>query len=122
MPDQTTKRLADVLNQEERSPDDIRFQFEIIKELAASVREQTRHLTRMQEQQTDIIARLERIESKETAEQLAACMARVELLEADYHRRTGRDTFLAAVFKSPLVAWIVVAAGIVYTMVKDKLP
>lgn len=110
-----------MLNQDPRSPDDIRFQFEIIKELAASVREQTKHLTRMQEQQTDIIARLERIEAKETAEEVAACKARLEVLEADFHRRSGRDGFLAAVFKSPLVAWIVVAAGIVYTAVKDKL-
>jgi len=109
------------LNQDGRSPDDVRFQFEIIKELAASVREVTKNMQRMQEQTAETLIRLERIEAKETAEQVAACLARIEVLEADYHRRSGRDGFVAAVFKSPVVAWIVLFAGIVYTAIKDRL-
>lgn len=109
------------LNQDNRSPDDVRFQFEIIKELAASVREVTNHMRRVQDQTAEALVRLERIEAKETAEQVAACLARIEVLEADYHRRSGRDGFVAAVFKSPVVAWIVLFAGIVYTAIKDRL-
>lgn len=110
-----------ILDQEPRSPDDIRFQFEIIKELAASVREVTNHMRVLQEQTGEALIRLERIEAREHSEQIAELKGEMEVLKTDYYRRVGRDGFIATVFKSPFLAWIVVFAGIVYTAVKDQL-
>ena len=124
MPDKNfARRLEHVMNQDtyERSPDDIRFQFDVIKELAASVRELTNHMSRQQEQIAEALISLERIEAREHTEQIKALETKIELLETDYHRRVGRDGFIASIFKSPLVAWVVVAAGLVYTFLRDKI-
>lgn len=106
---------------QDQMPDDVRFQFEIIKELAASVREQTRHIGEMQKQIGDALIRLERIEAREHSEQIAKLEAEIELLKTDYNRRVGRDGFIASVFKSPLVAWVVFAMGAVYVALRDRL-
>lgn len=104
-----------------RSDVDVRFEFEIIRHLSESIRAQTDMISQMQTQQADILVRLERIEAKEHGEQLAAALARIDVLEADYQRRQGRDGLVAAFFRSPVVAWIAVAAGAVYTLFKDKV-
>ncbi len=105
-----------------RPDSEVRFEFEIIKHLSESIRTQTDMIAKMQTQQSDILVRLERIEAKEHGAQLAACMARIDTLEADFQRRQGRDGLVSAFFRSPVVAWIAVAIGVVYTIVKDKLP
>jgi hypothetical protein len=100
---------------------DVRFEFEIIKHLSESIRTQTEMIGQMQKQQSDILIRLERIEAKEHGEQLAACLARVDALEEDYQRRQGRDGLVVGIMRSPLLAWLVVAAGVVYTIVRDAV-
>lgn len=114
-------RILNQLDNGGRSPDDLRFQFDVIKELAASVRELTKHMSRLQDQTAEALIRLERIEAREHTEQIAALKAEIEVLKNDYQRRVGRDGFIAGIFKSPLLAWVVVIAGIVYTAIKDKL-
>lgn len=120
----TSPRNAEIERyfQDGHRPDqEVRFEFEIIKHLSESIRTQTDMISKMQTQQSDILIRLERIEAKEHGEQLAACLARVDVLEQDYHRRNGRDGLVAAIFKSPMIAWLVVAAGAVYTVLRAEI-
>lgn len=108
--------------QDGHRPDtEVRFEFEIIKHLSESIRAQTEMISRMQTQQADILVRLERIEAKEHGEQLAACIARITVLEEEYQRRQGRDGLVAAFFRSPVVAWVVLGIAAVYTVLKDKV-
>lgn len=105
---------------EQQTPGDIRFQFEIIKSLGESVRQQTQALTDLHTQQTEILIRLERIEANKINEQVAALQAKVEVLEADRLRRDGASGVIHAVLRSPVVGWIVAAAGGIYYMLKDS--
>ena len=105
---------------ERQTPDDIRFQFEIIKSLGESVRQQTQALADLHTQQTEILIRLERIEANKINEHVAALQAKVELLEADRLRRDGASGVIHAVLRSPVVGWIVAAAGGIYYMLKDS--
>lgn len=104
----------------DQQPNDLRFQFEIIKGLSESVREQTSVMLRMQEQQTDIVARLERIEAKATAEQVAALLVRVDNLEASEHRREGAINVVGAILKSPAIGWIVGGATFIWAVVTGR--
>jgi hypothetical protein len=105
---------------ERQTPDDIRFQFEIIKSLGESVRQQTQALADLHTQQTEILIRLERIEANKINEHVAALQAKVELLEADRLRRDGASGVIHAVLRSPVVGWIVAAAGGIYYVLKDS--
>lgn len=116
MPD----RILEALDQAQ-SPNDLRFQFDVIKGLAESVRSQTAVLMRLQEQQTDIVARLERIEAKETAEQVAALKARVEALEKTEHRREGASAVITAILKSPVIGWAVGAGSAIWAVATGRL-
>lgn len=92
---------------------DLRFQFEVIKQLSDSVRqsvEATRDVARnvadMQKTQVTVSERLAKLESNRVNEQVAkmeerldgAC-ARVDKLEQDKDRRDGAGSFLGGVFK-----------------------
>lgn len=63
-------------------PNDVRFQFEVIKSLADSVRE-------MGTTQTRMLERLARIEEHRTNEEVAKVKTRLEVLEAEKLRRDG---------------------------------
>lgn len=104
---------------EQQTPDNIRFQFEIIKSLGESVRQQTQALADLHTQQTEILIRLERIEANKINEQVAALRAEVEMLKADKLRRDGASGVIHAILRSPVVGWIVAAAGGVYYMLRD---
>lgn len=105
---------------EQQTPDDIRFQFEIIKNLGESVRQQTKALGDLHAQQTEILIRLERIEANKINEQVAAIQAKVEVLEADRLRRDGASGVIQALLRSPVVGWVVAALGGIYYMLKDS--
>ena len=105
---------------EQQTPDDIRFQFEIIKSLGESVRQQTQALTDLHTQQTEILIRLERIEANKINEQVAAIQAKVEVLEADRLRRDGASGVIHTLLKSPVIGWIVAAIAGIYYMLKDS--
>lgn len=109
------------LSLDPQTPNDLRFQFEIIKGLAESVRTQTDAIMRMQEMQTDIVARLERIEAKETAERVAGLLARVDALEAAEHRREGAFHVVTAILKSPSVGWLVGGATFVWGIMTGRV-
>jgi uncharacterized coiled-coil protein SlyX len=115
MPERFLEQVGD------QSASDVRFQFEIIKGLAESVREQTKAILRMQEQQTDIVARLERIEAKETAEQLSRLTLRVEVLEATDQRRQGASGVIAAIMKAPVLGWAVGVATAIWAIATGRL-
>jgi hypothetical protein len=105
----------------EQQPNDLRFQFEIIKGLSESVRTQTSVMMQMQAQQTDIVARLERIEAKQTAEQLAALALRVDALEDTELRREGSNRVIMAIAKSPFLAWAVGGATFVWAVMTGRI-
>lgn len=105
----------------DQSPNDLRFQFEIIKGLAESVRAQTNAILGMKDQQTDIVARLERIEAKEVTESLAALILRVDALEDTELRREGGAKVITAIAKSPIVGWIVGGATFVWAVITGRI-
>lgn len=102
----------------QQNPEDIRFQFEIIKSLGESVRQQTTALSHLHTQQTEILLRLERIEANKTNEQVAALRAEVEMLKADKLRRDGASGVIHAILRSPVVGWIVAGAGGIYYLLR----
>lgn len=102
----------------QQNPEDIRFQFEIIKSLEESVRQQTTALSHLHTQQTEILLRLERIEANKTNEQVAALRAEVEMLKADKLRRDGASGVIHAILRSPVVGWIVASAGGIYYLLR----
>ena len=91
----------------------------ILQELATSIREQTKQLGKLQEHQHEMVLRLERIEAKETSENVARLQHRVEQLELDRAGREGSSRVLGVVMKSPLLAWIATAAITVYTLLSE---
>lgn len=105
--------------QAQQNPEDLRFQFEILKSLGESVRQQTSALADLHTQQTEILLRLERIEANKVNEQVAKLEAKVDALEADRLRRDGASGVIHAILRSPVVGWIVAAAGGIYYMLRD---
>lgn len=73
-------------------PEDIRFQFDVIKQLADSVRE-------MSTTQTKMLERLARMEEQKVHEVVAGLSERVTVLEVDLNKRTGMMTAIAALPK-----------------------
>lgn len=92
--------IARMLNQ---GPDDVRFQFDVIKQLAESVRE-------MSSTQVKMLERLARIEEQRTHEVVRELTSRLAVLETDYNQRTGTMKTLAALPK--IVAFIVAIASV----------
>lgn len=105
---------------DQAQPDDIRFQFEIIKGLGESVRLQTAALGSLQQGQIDIVERLARIEARDHAEALAALRVEVDALKADKQRRDGASGIIHAIMKSPMLAWAVALAGFVWYELTGK--
>lgn len=95
-----TDPLSRILQQ---GPDDVRFQFDVIKQLAESVRMMT-------DTQTKMLERLARIEEQRTHEAVAAMAGRIATLEADLQRRTGMMNAVAALPK--VVAFFVALASV----------
>lgn len=53
---------------------------------------------------------------------IAALKADVEELKAARNQDEGAKSFIAAVFKSPLLAWVVALAGMLYAYVSGRNP
>lgn len=70
-------------------PNDTRFQFEVIKQLAESVKVNAETLRGVQENLVRMIERLARIEERETHEAVAGLTGRVAVLELDKARTEG---------------------------------
>lgn len=85
-------------------PNDTRFQFEVIKQLAESVRG-------MGENQTKILERLARIEEQRVHESVAKLHARIDVLEKDKDLRDGANGFRDAIMKWwPAIALLLLVA------------
>ena len=84
-------------------PEDVRFQFDVIKQLAESVRE-------MSSTQVKMLERLARIEEQRTHEAVAGLLERVTALEVDLNKRTGMMHAIAMAPK--IVAFLVAIASI----------
>jgi len=95
-----TDPIARMLQQ---GPDDVRFQFDVIRQLAESVRMMT-------DTQTKMLERLARIEEQRTHEAVAAMAGRIATLEADLQRRTGMMNAVAALPK--VIAFLVAVASV----------
>lgn len=70
-------------------PNDTRFQFEVVKQLAESVKVTSEILRGMGDTQTRMLERLARIEEQRTHEAVAAITARVNALESERDQRQG---------------------------------
>lgn len=75
---------------------DTRFQYEVIKGLAESVRQMATNMADLQKTQVDMLVRLARLEENKVADELVAIKAtsaalsvRVDALESDKDRRDG---------------------------------
>lgn len=86
-----------------QGPDDVRFQFDVIKQLAESVRE-------MSTTQVKMLERLARMEEQRTHEAVAGLATRVAVLEVDLNKRTGMMNAIAALPK--FIAFLVTIASI----------
>ncbi len=86
-----------------QGPDDVRFQFDVIKQLAESVRMMT-------DTQTKMLERLARIEEQRTHEAVASLMGRIAVLEADLNKRTGMMHAIGALPK--VIAFFVALASV----------
>lgn len=87
----------------QQGSDDDRFKFDIIKQLAESLRE-------MSTTQTKMLERLARIEEQRTHESVAMLSERVTVLEIDFNKRTGMMNAVSALPK--FIAFIVTIASI----------
>lgn len=84
-------------------PEDIRFQFDVINQLAMSVRQ-------MADTQTKMLERLARIEEQRAHEAIAGLTERVAILEVDLNKRAGMMNAIAALPK--FIAFLVTIASI----------
>lgn len=107
-------------------PSDVRFQFEVIRQLAESVRQQTTALSRMQEQMAAMAERMARIEANrvhDDVEQLRAGLAeetkRVDALMRDKDRRDGALGAWAWLQRSAPWAALITAAGAAIAWLKN---
>jgi uncharacterized small protein (DUF1192 family) len=100
--------------------EDIRFQFEIVKHLAESVRLQTEQIQALVSQSHTVMVKLERMEAKEIDTQVAELRAEIEVLKAAHNQRKGANSVFAAVWKSPAVAWIIGAAATAYALFSGR--
>lgn len=92
--------LSKILQQ---GPDDVRFQFDVIKQLAESVRE-------MSSTQVKMLERLARIEEQRTHEVVRGLTERVTVLEVDLNKRTGMMNAIGALPK--IIAFLVALASV----------
>lgn len=104
-------------------PSDVRFQYEVIKGLAESVRQMASGMSDLQKTQVDMLVRLARLEENKVGDELVAMKAattaltiRVDALESDRDRREGAlgmlgtikswAPFLAMLFSAACVLWL----------------
>lgn len=78
-------------------PDDIRFQFDIIKGLADSIRQLTGSINEMQKTQVGMLERLATLEANKFAETIQVIDARVDVLMRDKDRRDGAYGMLGTI-------------------------
>lgn len=107
-------------------PSDVRFQFEVIRQLADSVRQQTASLARMQEQMAAMAERMARIEAnrgQDDVERLRAALSeetkRVDALMRDKDRRDGAIGAAAWLQRSAPWAAIMAAGAAVLAWLKS---
>lgn len=107
-------------------PSDVRFQFEVIRQLAESVRQQTTSLSRMQEQMAAMAERMARIEANrvhDDVERLRAALSeetkRVDALMRDKDRRDGAIGAWAWLQRSAPWAAITAAGAAVLAWLKS---
>lgn len=99
------------------SESDTRFQYDIIKGLAESIRQQTTLMHDIQTELKDVATRLARIEANKISEEVARLAVKVETLEVDLHRRQGAVGVGTWLLKSPVFAYIAAVATAVIAFV-----
>jgi len=102
---------------------DTRFQYDIIKGLADSVRQMATNMAELQKTQVDMLVRLARLEENKVGDELIAMKAattaltiRIDALESDKDRRDGAlgalgairqwAPFLAMLFSAACALWL----------------
>lgn len=107
-------------------PSDVRFQFEVIRQLAESVRQQTTSLSRMQEQMAAMAERMARIEANrvhDDVERLRAGLSeetkRIDALMRDKDRRDGALGAAAWLHRSAPWAALTAAGAAVLAWLKS---
>lgn len=97
---------------------DLRFQYDVIKGLADSVRQMATNMADLQKTQVDMLVRLARLEENKVGEELVAMKAstaalaiRIDALESDKDRRDGAIGALGAIRQwAPFLAMLFSAA------------
>jgi len=115
------------LNQE-RTPEDARFEFETIRMLSDSLRSNTSSvermqtaIDRMQDSVNDMNTRLMRIELNKVDSRVETLENKVGVLEVEKTKRDGVAGFFEAVLKSPFAGWAVGAVTTVYLVISGRL-
>jgi uncharacterized small protein (DUF1192 family) len=98
-------------------PNDIRFQYDVIKGQSESIRVMTGALMEQQKTLGEIVERLVRIESNKVDSRVTVIESEIEALKAERNQRAGMAKVIEIIFKSPLIGWLVGAAGLVWFMV-----
>lgn len=95
-------------------PNDLRFQFEIIKQLAENGRTLASNIGEIQKTQVAMLERLARIESNAVNETVTELKTKVDRLEQMEDRRAGESAAKAAIIKwwpvigsALMVIWII---------------
>jgi len=101
---------------------DTRFQYDVIKNLADSVRQMATNMADLQKTQIDMLVRLARLEENKVGDELVAMKAstvalsiRVDALESDKDRRDGALGLLGAIKSwAPFLAMLFSAASVLW--------
>lgn len=103
-------------------PNDLRFQYEVIKGQSESIRTLTEAMMNQQNTLGDIVSRLVRIEANKVDSRVTALEAEIEQLKAERNQRAGMAKIAEWTFKSPLIGWLVGAAATVWFLLNGKAP
>lgn len=99
----------------------LRFQYDVIKGQSDSIRAMTSALMEQQKTLGEINERLIRIESNKVDSRVTDLEADVEQLKAERQQRAGMAHAFELVLKSPLVGWLVGAAGMAWLFLSGKV-
>lgn len=106
----------------EIDPNDLRFQFDVIRGQSESIRSLTEAMLNQQTTLGDIVSRLVRIEANKVDSRVTSLEAEVEQLKVERNQRAGMTKMLEWIFKSPLIGWLAAAGAGVWMVLHGKGP
>lgn len=102
-------------------PNDLRFQYDVIKGQSESIRTMTSALIEQQRTLGEIVERLVRIESNKVDSRVTALETKVEQMEAERNQRVGMARAVDLIIKSPAVGWLVGAAVTAWLILSGRV-